>query len=632
MGLFNLTKKTRGSQVGDKIINEQIDVQRPNDPHLNLFYSYAPGSLSKENFERAKQLEDNHTRAFIITLMLLDTDSQKQFLNHLLPKEVKSKQFNYDLQTTSLYSKSKEIPKYVIVLQRDDSNISLDDIQNLDHEILVELESDENKSLIKNINACIKDECDFEIGEIVIPLGQLYSIIQLLSGNRPDAWIIGDKEACLIESKIGNNSVSPYQIYRHITGHSGLNITSKNLKANNENLTIINVTWEEIANYFREVDKNNFIVEQFLKYITMTGQTLNFDYIIDNKLDSEVHKEQMNLFLNKIDKELIERNLRFERKGRGKGKRSGLWEPYGIKNDKGEIGNNPHFSIYFDKNSLSVRLTTRVKKQVNEELFNEIKEYYTSKVTNETGLFRYEIRMGTDLLIDPKRKARSGDRHDTFKFEIRFTELSKNFKKIEESILSLVKIGLCKQFEIGFVIDFLDFNKIRDKDKEKQIRYKNKKLLSNPLSAIKSFVDFMEETMPMFELMKAGSVRVNKTKTEKTSQKTVELAENIFKKLGEVTAGFKLKYNNNYIGIRPEYSNRATNFIAFGPKKDIVKMDFIVAQSAELDKLVEKSGMGQNPYYSDERYRLDIAQDDLNLNFKVIQTLSEKAKLQRFSK
>lgn len=59
-----------------------------------------------------------------------------------------------------------------------------------------------------------------------------------------------------------------------------------------------------------------------------------------------------------------------------------------------------------------------------------------------------------------------------------------------------------KQFELGYEIKFYDFSKIRDDKQESQIRYLNKDLLENPSIIINEFVNFMEETSSMYNLMK----------------------------------------------------------------------------------------------------------------------------------
>lgn len=56
------------------------------DKHLNLFYSYNQGSLDK--LEKVKQLEDNITRALIVTLMSLEANKQKCFIEKLLGRSM----------------------------------------------------------------------------------------------------------------------------------------------------------------------------------------------------------------------------------------------------------------------------------------------------------------------------------------------------------------------------------------------------------------------------------------------------------------------------------------------------------------------------------------------------------------
>jgi len=69
-------------------------------------------------------------------------------------------------------------------------------------------------------------------------------------------------------------------------------------------------------------------------------------------------------------------------------------------------------------------------------------------------------------------------------------------------IKELTKIKIYKQFELGYHISFFDFSKIREKDKENQIRYLNKQLFEKPNKLINEFIHFMKETSEIYNLMR----------------------------------------------------------------------------------------------------------------------------------
>jgi len=309
------------------------------EKHLNLFYSYNQGNLGSS--ERIKQLEDNLTRALIVILKSLDNSLQIEFLKELLSrKKINSKSFVYDLQNTSNYIKKSENHRFLVILQRDKSSLSLEDIQEIETIFLENKTEKEKKNLEREIKTHLKSKTDneFILENEKVNRSELNSILQFLYGNRPDAWIIGEKESVLIEAKIGNNSVSKYQIYRHVTGKNGFKINLSQLKKNEANLSIINITWEDICNIFAHIktkanETEQFLISEFTKYISMTGQKLNLDYIINGEFDGDIHREQFSLFLTQFDSKLQQLGLPFERQNRPK---ADLWEVFGIRNEKDE--------------------------------------------------------------------------------------------------------------------------------------------------------------------------------------------------------------------------------------------------------------------------------------------------------
>jgi len=428
----------------------------------------------------------------------LDSNMHKIFIEKLVGDKVKSKDFTFDLQNTDNYNKLDNTFKYVIILQRDRSSISFKDFSNFDMDIISSMESD--KTAIKQIKASIKQSEDLNYNGNIIPYFELDSLLNLLLGNRPDAWIIGEDETLLFESKIGNNSVSPYQIFRHITGKNGLQLKASELKQESESVTFINATWEDTCVYLRELDKNNYIINQYCDYIAMTGQKLDFNYVINNQFDYDVHKEQMNLFLNRLDKELVEQNIDYTREKRNK---TGLWESYSTKDNKGVLSRDPHYTVGFWDNSIVIYLTTKKLNQINVQLAEGIKNYVEEKKEKcGLSLSRYYLSQHSYKLVDHQKGQIKGEFQRPFEFFIKFSEISGNVDKVCTCLIDFSKMKLYKQFELGFSIEFFDFSKIREENKDEQIRHQNKQLLQNPETLVSSFIDFINETKHLFSEMK----------------------------------------------------------------------------------------------------------------------------------
>jgi len=466
------------------------------DKHLNLFYSYNQGNLN--DTERIKQLEDNLTRSLISTLLSLDSNMQKRFLEMLVEDNVRSKHFSLDLQNTLKYNKSENTLKYVIILQRDRSSIRIEDFFNFDLDVISSMESDH--TAIKQIKASLKQEEDLNYNGIIIAYKYLLSLLNSLSGNRPDAWIIGEYETFLIESKIGGNSVSNYQIFRHVTGKNGLQIKASELKQKPDNIKIINVSWEDTCKYLLDLDKENYIINQYCDYITMTGQKLDFNYIINDQFDYDVHKEQMNLFLNLLDKALMNQNSEFIREKRNK---AGLWESYSIKDDNGKFCRDPHYTVGFWNNSISIYLTTLKLNQIDNQLAEGLKKYINEKKKScGLDLSRYYLRQNNYKLVDYQKGQIRGEFQEPFQFFIKFSEIGRNADKISTCLVDFSKMKLYKQFELGLSIEFFDFSKIRAQNQNEQIRHMNKRILEKPELLVSSFVEFMNETKYLFNEMK----------------------------------------------------------------------------------------------------------------------------------
>ncbi len=470
------------------------------EKHLNLFYSYNQGNLSSS--ERIKQLEDNLTRALIIAIKSLENSNQNLFIKTLLGKDSASKSFVFDLQNTNNYDKKSVAEKFVVILQRNKSTFTIGDFKNLKTSFLENKSEQEKTEIVKKIKKHLAsdDESDILVENVSVKYSELNSILQLLYGNRADAWIIGDKETLLFETKIGNNTVSKYQIFRHITGKNGFNLKQNELTENNSKISIINITWEEICSIFLKLkettnQREQFLISEFTEYISMTGQKLNLNYIIKGDIDSEIHREQFSLLLNRLDEKIKERDLPFKRHHRTK---AGLWEPYGIEISETEISKNPHYTIGFWDSLVGISLTTNNHKQINADFLEILENYFFQKSEKSHLLKRYAVSLKKYHLVDWKKGNQRGETDDSFEFYFEFSEIKSNFSALSKIISELTKLKIYKQLDFIYQIRFFDFSKIREKDKESQIRYLNKHLLENPTELIEEFVSFMGETSAMY--------------------------------------------------------------------------------------------------------------------------------------
>jgi hypothetical protein len=398
----------------------------------------------------------------------------------------------------------------LIILQREESGITKEAFSKFnssEYNWILSMQNDEKNTWKKKIVDKLKEGEGFELNNFKIEYHDLLSCYQLILGNRPDAWVHGDKDVIMIETKICNNKASVYQIYRHLTGGNGFRIPKQEIKRGEKSgcYNLINMTWSELVQIFRKVNTKNvrdrLLINELLNYITMTGQILDFSYIIsDSEIDYEIHKEQFSIFLNEFDKILNKRKIDLFR---GDRPFSGLWESYGLKNKKNKPSKNPHYTIGFWQKEIVIYLTTNNMNQVIRNL-GQIERFYSDKknrlALDKFKLSRYFISQIKYKLVDPKKGQIKGEQIEPFKFYIKFPEIGENMNSVANILTIFSKLNMYKQFELGYAVRFFDFAKIRDND-ETQIRKLNKELLEKPQIVLESFADFIEETLHIFTSM-----------------------------------------------------------------------------------------------------------------------------------
>jgi len=442
------------------------------DKHLNLFYSYELGDMKDK--DRAKQLENNITRAFIVTLMNLTFNMQKSIIESILDKKNINKKHNYF--------------KY--------------DLQNLkDRECLSKI--DNNSRFLLTITST-KYIVEPKLG---IKLRETYSGKQSFD-NIADAWIYNNHFVILCESKIGNNKINESQLIGHLINRKyGLGIPLKELKE----IPIICLTWNEIYGFFNklniremsEVDKR--IVEKYKEYMIMTGNILDLSFVVsEDGYNREIAREQFPLLLAELDKKVKIMKLGLERDKRALSDH--LWDFYGKLDENNRVKKNPHYSIFFDTDGAGIGLTITQKKSKIRELLksDEIKEILINLCKlNDISIERYFLGLKMDGLIDYKKGQRKGETHETFNFTICLKKI--NSTNINNEIESILKdmhknVKYAKSFDLSLKIEYPNICKIKDSDRN-TLRMANRELFIDYNNMISKYLDFLEATQPLFNLL-----------------------------------------------------------------------------------------------------------------------------------
>ena len=131
-----------------------------------------------------------------------------------------------------------------------------------------------------------------------------------------------------------------------------------------------------------------------------------------------------------------------------------------------------------------------------------------------------------------------------------------------------------------------------------------------------------------FDLLEEDSI-LEQTDREywekKASKSSVALADRIIQKLGDITAGYGLKFNKHYIGLAK--NNIANNFITLTPRKTMVLLAIKLEKTEEINEMIAQSDLDILTYDQQwNQYRFRIKEGDLGDNFSVIYELASKAK------
>ena len=387
------------------------------------------------------QLEDNITRAFIITLSSLHHDKQVEFLVKLLGKRLfssRTKEISYDLQNLT----SKRTRKFIHELNRKvlltisgtsrrDKEISKscfrnktfrnlnktlknaeteDGAKELKKKIAYKYRNNQKSGLLKPL----KFSSDIEIAP-----DRLSTIYSALHDSRPDAWIYSKNFAILIETKTGKSEHDEFQLFRHLTNKNGFNIDREKVLGGEkcDEYKLVNVTWTEICDLLRQIGGGDGYVVEFRRYLVLSGQVLDLSFIVEKGgYNHETMRDQFPLFLNKLDKGIY--SLGIEGLVRGKRPLFELWDYYGFQGAKGKPGYNPNYLIEFDQEWACFYLRTNSQSQMRKLLGNNaFRETLLEIVNNQEKLSeRYFVGLRTDKIIDWRKGAVKGEKFDTLSF------------------------------------------------------------------------------------------------------------------------------------------------------------------------------------------------------------------------
>lgn len=465
------------------------------DPHFNLFYSYSLGGKKKNNEEdetdiniqkdkeRLKILEDNLTRAFLITLKSFRSESI-DYLNLLFKED---------------HLKIKK------------SKIIYFDLQNVNEELLEKIRNKKTKKILLVISK-IKHEINAnELKKLILQNPS--------QGSRPDGWIIIGDWVILIESKINYNQVDIAQLTRHINKQFG----GKNIIG--DNFWYVPRSWEQILEPMHKMklnepqQKNNqirkYLINDFREVLMKTGQNLDLSFITNGKGYNRIDaKQQFKPLLEKLDNKV---EMQFPFLTRACRPLAGyIWDYYGTKSESGIIPKDHHYSVYFDEDGAGISLTiTQLRRKNNQfeiilnEIFNKIIErmFVGKNKLDTVSISRYYLRLVNykliDRLLDPRRKSRRGKNLTTFEFELNLSmfkrvnhrNFTNKFNKIKNQLLELKNYS--KQFEFGIRILYPQPGYISNK--EDAIRNSNKEFFNDSEKLLKMYMDFIKITSKIYK-------------------------------------------------------------------------------------------------------------------------------------
>ncbi|MBU8921647.1 MAG: hypothetical protein KOO63_07485 [Bacteroidales bacterium] len=501
------------------------------DKHLNIFQAYHGGNLDSP--ERVNRLEDNLTRAFIICLKFLqDAGVLRPFFEKIgfagghIPKTLV-----FDLQNMKdkkalgrIQASNNQEHQWLLLIGRDQfkSHWRDDAARQVEKvmEILADTQgSEKRKDFLKYLREIGKREGstkNFDLNFPEIDPCEAASFFSLIHGCRPDAWIYEEDSnspfAILVESKVGANKLAHAQVFRHLTGDQGFNLSSdKAIKFIHDKSHMKSTTWTQIAaalkSLMSQLEKTpevKTIITQFLEYLEMSGEILNLRKLND-VFDEDYAKGQFALFLDVLDRALFIRNGSANKTqvlSRGKRPLAGLWDFYGLENN-GKILQNPHISIYLNHDGIGCGITVAKKGPKMRNLLKTpkmVKFLMGEMQSGGVNRQRVKINLVNYRLVDRKPGQVKGDYYDSFRFCVDLKELKGLGKDPLETVDNLVGncIPISKQLEVLFHCAWVDASKANiSLERGETLRRGNLELFENPDQLVNAFINFIEEMIPV---------------------------------------------------------------------------------------------------------------------------------------
>jgi predicted transport protein len=109
----------------------------------------------------------------------------------------------------------------------------------------------------------------------------------------------------------------------------------------------------------------------------------------------------------------------------------------------------------------------------------------------------------------------------------------------------------------------------------------------------------------------------------KATLKTVELADQVLTLCQTFDDSLELKYNKNYIGFQTD--GRAFNFAYCKPRKSALNLSVYVERTADVDDLLEASGLDLLEYGKWGVYQIKVSNDDLKKHASLLTSLLKMA-------
>lgn len=483
---------------------------------MNLFKAYSGGN--QEDLEHMDRLENNVTRAFVITLQYIHADAPDMFLRILgeitgdRGKLSEAKQVWFDLQSGSqklvAAAQKNGVGKIILAISsRKEDTPTFSCVTQFDRLLkdFADMSDNDKKKFLKSL-AKLQKKGESENEVRISLMGTEYSfsprkaenVYRLVHDNIPDGWVVAPGSyAILIESKIGGGRICEEQLFRHATGNNGFKLSAQDVK-NNGSVQIVCVTWAKACDALVRASKqlkgmSLKITEQFLEYMEMSGEKLNFEFFLRGAYDENRMRNQFPLLVEKMQQKLKERKIPLEAENRPL---TGVWQRF-KSGTEGDI----FYTLRASDSGVEISLTAH--KAMKRKLYlNNRWAYILWDMCSDSGKWlrhRYQVMLHDYRLVDRQKGQMKGESQELFNY--RFTLGTVETKGDLDSLVAigkkLVKLKDVKQLDITFKVGVIDKSKIKLRE-EGTFRAENAKLLSDPEALLDAFCDFVEKTLPVY--------------------------------------------------------------------------------------------------------------------------------------